>query len=494
MKLFERLIYWFIWSGSCFYSLYCFSKHSLSALPFLYSEDFQEGWKILDKKQDISDSEWTFFKNALHMSWFWILGQIVITQLFMKKWSEYLSVFYAIYSSVFFLLFMGIIPTLIYMSFVCLAYIIHKLSNHILCFVIAVFVLCATSHPYYIHTKNNFMEDDTKSFFFDIGLGWLMARCISFSIDKINKKTLKFSFEDITEVFAYCFYLPVFFTGPLMNYNVFRKQILAPRTSWTYSKIYSIIIQLLRYIFAYIIVEFLLHFLYSSAMQFYPGFLYGLNSWTLCGLGYSLPVLFYLKYVVIYGLAGLFAQVEQFNFPPPPKCISRIHLSSYQWRYFDRGLHLWLSEYIYYPIVGLGKKKIIFKVFGCFLCFAFVCIWHGMGKSICIWSILSFLGVILEKFSYQISSKIFQKIEVTNPLVYKFIRAFFGTFAFMLMCISCMFFLSNYEVGMYFVNKIIFGYPVPFIPTFIIMFCGCQVSIDVQNWEETKIKQSKNIL
>ncbi|XP_023213594.1 uncharacterized protein LOC111616408 [Centruroides sculpturatus] len=260
-------------------------------------------------------------------------------------------------------------------------------------------------------------------------------------------------------------------------------------------------------------------------MQFYPSLLHKLDSWTLCGLGYSLPVLFYLKYFVIYGIAGLFAQVEQFTFPPPPKCISRIHLSSYQWSVvlkkeiiakYENGIRvsnitkkynvaakvakgvnviskqrskvldeveklllIWINEkqlavdsemdlslrclllmdnvpshppnleddldsehdfikikflppnttpllqpmdqqvisnfkklYIYYPVVGYGKRKSIFKVFGCFLCFAFVCIWHGMGKSICVWSLLSFLGVVVEKFSSEINSKTFRKVKI----------------------------------------------------------------------------------
>ncbi|XP_023237600.1 protein-cysteine N-palmitoyltransferase HHAT-like protein [Centruroides sculpturatus] len=223
MKL--EIFYWIIWSGSCCYSLYCFSKESSRALPSLYSGDFQKGWKILNRKQDISDSEWMFFKNAINLTWIWIVGQIITTQIFLRKNCEYLSLFYSVYSVAFFINFIGIIPTLFYLSCICFTYMICKTSNQILCLTIAVCALYATSYSHYGYIKKIFIEDETKSFLFDIGLGWLMARCVSFSVDKINGKVLKFSFEEIVGIIAYCLYLPVFFTGPLINYNCFRKQV-----------------------------------------------------------------------------------------------------------------------------------------------------------------------------------------------------------------------------------------------------------------------------
>lgn len=92
------------------------------------------------------------------------------------------------------------------------------------------------------------------------------------------------------------------------------------------------------------VFEVSLHYLYTTALQYYPTLLYPLDAWTLSGFGYSLPCLFFVKYFIIYGLANTLAELDQMQIPGPPKCVTRIHSSSLLWRYFDRGLYFWLKE------------------------------------------------------------------------------------------------------------------------------------------------------
>jgi len=105
----------------------------------------------------------------------------------------------------------------------------------------------------------------------------------------------------------------------------------------------SLAANLLRYVFWGFVLEILLHFVYSSSMQYYPEVAENLDGWTLCGLGYALPVLFHIKYLAIYGIANSLAALDNVKLPPPPECVSRIHSNTHLWRTFDRGLHLWLT-------------------------------------------------------------------------------------------------------------------------------------------------------
>lgn len=115
--------------------------------------------------------------------------------------------------------------------------------------------------------------------------------------------------------------------------------------SWSFSRVFLALINLFRYSFWIFILELLTHIIYSSSIQFYPELCHEFDGWTLAGLGYALPCLFFIKYFIIYGSVKLIASIDGFDMPNPPKCVSRIHLCRFLWRYFDHGLHLWLKEY-----------------------------------------------------------------------------------------------------------------------------------------------------
>lgn len=132
------------------------------------------------------------------------------------------------------------------------------------------------------------------------------------------------------------------------------------RPTWSYKKSFFGLIKLARFIFWAIIYEIMIHFLYSSSVQYHPTLTGHFDSWTLCGLGYCLPCLFHVKYFVLYGFAWALSDMDAIEIPRPPKCVTRIHLSSWMWRYFDRGLHLWLSKYA--VSVRLYFDKLTFSV------------------------------------------------------------------------------------------------------------------------------------
>jgi hypothetical protein len=131
--------------------------------------------------------------------------------------------------------------------------------------------------------------------------------------------------------------------------------------SWTKPRFMNLIFGLIRYTFWLFINELWLHLIYSSAISFQPEFVSYVDAPTLYGLGYCLGQFFMVKYTVVYGIPGTWANAEGVPAPHPPKCIGRIHLYSDMWRTFDQGLYNFLSRYN--MVSGRRKKTADFLQF-----------------------------------------------------------------------------------------------------------------------------------
>ncbi|KAH8028114.1 hypothetical protein HPB51_013161 [Rhipicephalus microplus] len=207
----------------------------------------------------------------------------------------------------------------------------------------------------------------------------------------------------------------------------------------------------------YFLLEFLLHYFYSSALAYYPDLVTEMDDPSLLGLGICLTVLFFLKYRILYGLGSAVAGLEGMLLPPPPKCVSRIHLCSYLWRHFDRGLYLWIQRYIYRPIVANGWTPRR-RMMGAAASFAFVCSWHGMDSAVVVWCTLNFVGISTELLMEVIRNRnSWKKIEGTffGGMRLQFLRAAVSAPHFLFSMFSCMFFLSNVDIGLVFFRRII---------------------------------------
>lgn len=82
-----------------------------------------------------------------------------------------------------------------------------------------------------------------------------------------------------------------------------------------------------------------------------PYYLYlteNFDVWSLCGFGYSLMILFFLKYFIVYGITRQLAIIDGLTnvIAKPPECIAHISKTSYLWRKFDKGLYLFLIKFV----------------------------------------------------------------------------------------------------------------------------------------------------
>ena len=114
---------------------------------------------------------------------------------------------------------------------------------------------------------------------------------------------------------------------------------------WTLERAKKYATLLIRYLFWFALTEVLLHFFYISALRFEPEVVKKMDLWTLSGLGYAYGQFFCLKYVFFYGVTRPIVMSDGIEPCNHPKCISRIHLYSDMWRYFDEGLHKFMHKY-----------------------------------------------------------------------------------------------------------------------------------------------------
>uniref|UniRef100_A0A1I8BZ57 Innexin n=1 Tax=Meloidogyne hapla TaxID=6305 RepID=A0A1I8BZ57_MELHA len=88
---------------------------------------------------------------------------------------------------------------------------------------------------------------------------------------------------------------------------------------------------------------------------------YLLNS--IVSIAYVAGQLFHLKYYIIFGIPSIFAKIDGMQPNPSPICISHVAKYSQMWRYFDRGLYLFLKNQVKLMefIFSFGDRT-VFKV------------------------------------------------------------------------------------------------------------------------------------
>ncbi|GIY85249.1 hypothetical protein CDAR_508081 [Caerostris darwini] len=486
MKI-ERIFHWLIWSFSIFYSLYNF-KNSCEYHPNISPEDFIKGWSILHPlMKDNSDIEWVYLTSTFKKYYVFFLFQVAGTQILSRITRTIIPYFYTLLSLTCLTFILGYQTALAFILYPVCMFIIHTRGKKAFCYILTITSLLLIHHPQYHILKRNFTMGVQESFLFDVALAWLILKSLSFAIDRIDAKVYKnVEILDFCSILAYSLYLPVVFTGPVINYETFHYQMLKTAHPLSLKELILRICHLLKIILWYFVYEFLLHFIYSSAVQFYPHEVKNFDSWALCGLGYALPMMFFLKYFVTYGVPKAIAKLEDIELPPPPKCISCIHLSSFLWRHFDRGLYLWLLRYLYYPAIN-NEWTFLRKIHALCLCFGFVCLWHGMDKSICLSSAINCALVVSEILTkFLLTTKVGHYFEKIPAAMRSRISAAFATPHFLMMCISCCFFLSNFDIGMLLIKRTILGDIIPLGPLLLIMYCGCHVSMDMYIKREKK--------
>lgn len=343
-------------------------------------------------------------------------------------------------------------------------YLIVQSSNRKLIWFTSVIFLIINS--YFLDLPHTEIENQDELDYKDkldltlIIFAWTNIRCISYFLDAIdNEKMKKMSVKNLIKLFSYLFYLPLLYHGPIIIYSNFRNSgwhSESTKEAPFATRLMVLVIQLLRYGFWWFIMELILHYLYLYCMMYQLEFLDNVNLYALYGVGYLIGQLFQVKYVVFYGISCCITHFElNCLVPAHPKCISRIYLYSDMWKYFDKGLYIFMIKYIYKPCA-----KEAGKLLSSLVCFTYVFIWHGLRPHILIWSLLNYIGVTMESFGKEIMKieSIKKKyIDNMDDRIFRRIKCMLASPLLIMSHISFFFYQGGKEFGDIYLNKLFFG-------------------------------------
>ncbi|XP_078040140.1 protein-cysteine N-palmitoyltransferase Rasp isoform X1 [Augochlora pura] len=492
---YESLFYFFCWISAVLYSIYKVSLFSTYFNDYhdIYN-DFSQGWIWLGRKQDVSDQEWNTWMPLIVRLMPWIFLHHSVSYIIKALQNTMLLCYWYIFTSVSFLYFsIGILGTLCALIQPSILYILtYKHKDRTIWFINTCFLFLI----HFLKIRDGIFQNmlqlsDEEHYLLTLTMCWIQLRSISCSID--NKQIcVDDDYTDTTYFIkgflwavAYSLYLPTLQLGPLILYHDFIDSIKKPFQAWKLTELGYFVLNLIRYTFWILFANFFLHFLYFNAMHYHPKVVESLNPWALYGLGYCMGQFFLIKYVVVYGLNHTLCAIDRVKAPSQPKCVARIHLYSDMWKYFDEGLYKFLIRYIYTPLL----KSNFNKLFASFLCFIFVFVWHGMQINIFIWAFLNCIGLNIENLTKSIEKSeycINIREKYMSPISARRIHCVLTSPLLAMSVISNFYFFAGEEVGYIYVCRIFHDIWYSTLILLYFLYCCCQVSIDLKNWESTK--------
>lgn len=179
---------------------------------------------------------------------------------------------------------------------------------------------------------------DTALFEIITIVAWGLLKCISYSLDAIEKQR---AFQ-LKHFMAYVLYFPTLVLGPTMVYERFERIFThRPHNKPNYGRFFD---RVASSLFWWLVLEVSLHFVYVHSLQQCLEVVGQLDRIALFGYGYLLGQYFHVKYVVVYGLGIALAELDGIEALPKPICVARVHKYSDMWKHFDRGLYEFLHR------------------------------------------------------------------------------------------------------------------------------------------------------
>lgn len=189
-------------------------------------------------------------------------------------------------------------------------------------------------------------------------------------------------FEDynLISYIVYLFYIPLYFAGPIMNFNSFmthcEQRVLSLNRDWKYIIVYGF-----RLINAMFIMEVMNHLFHSNAISKQHLWNY-LKPIDLMVMSYLLLKHVWLKLLIIWRFFRLFAMLDGLKpLENMDRCMSNNYSGLEFWKSWHRSYNRWLVRYLYIP---LGGSK--WRAVNMWIIFSFVALWHDASLNLLIWS------------------------------------------------------------------------------------------------------------
>ncbi|KAJ3665397.1 hypothetical protein Zmor_000894 [Zophobas morio] len=483
----EFVIYVLIWVTCVFFSIYCFAT---SANKYFQNyedhySDFTEGWSLISRRKDNGDPEWRLMKLLLKTVPLWIIFSCFVSEVLRQfKLFQLLQVWQILISTTFIITELGILPLgLIVFQPLLFALVLFFTRSRFIIWVTNILTLLLLFMCRHIGFSEEFLAENKlnqeSAHVIVTTIYWMNLKCVSYCIDFIDSKQ-----EHISLTFAsYCLHMPNLVLGPFVSYKNFEGCYKTDECLW--DRFLKLILNIFRFLFWFVFTDFFLHFIYVNAVVYHYEWIKTLGSWSLYGYGYTMGQFFHIKYVIMYGLSTTFQKFENIEVPSLPICIGRVHLYSDMWRYFDAGLYNFLQSYMYIPLM---KNFFKYRLIPSLICFTFIYVWHGTDESILVWSVLNYVGIVIEQVSKWIDDEYLKKSTLEIMVGPKWRRRITCAAASPLLAMSCVsnfYFFSGNKVGYIFVSRLL-NYDILWsnLILLVILYTMCQISTEIKSKEK----------
>lgn len=234
-------------------------------------DDLQPGWKLFSRFRDISDIEWSSWKYYIQISWFYILIQFIMSELFRRYIPSFIKQWYILSSLTFVATCLGykqmiivLIQPVIYSTLINLG------GKKISIWLISILLLLSYNSLKYKNFFWTFLDhknlQDEEVYLILFCMAWIELRCISFSIDYIEKEKDGMKIQDLINFLSYVLYLPVLYMGPIILYEEFEKSYKV-RNNSIYPRVIKFVPDAFLFLIYSVCLDTSFHFIYFYAMQ-----------------------------------------------------------------------------------------------------------------------------------------------------------------------------------------------------------------------------------
>lgn len=204
---------------------------------------------------------------------------------------------------------------------------------------------------------------------------------------------------------AYILYPPLYVAGPIITFDDFLRQIVAPppQNSAGPSQVTAGFFKLLRASASFLLLEVMLHFLYYHAVSLnlprllhtFPKHQVFIPPWEMMFLGFYMLNYMYLKFLTIWRATAAVAFLDGVTTTDNMnRCVCNNYTFGGFWRSWHRSLHVWILRYLYGPLGGHARRLVVVWPI-----FVFIGLWHDLELRWLAWALLNCFCICLEGFS-----------------------------------------------------------------------------------------------
>ncbi|XP_065663148.1 protein-cysteine N-palmitoyltransferase HHAT [Hydra vulgaris] len=472
--LIESMISWWLWPCLALYPIYYSFQLSKKFEHHLVDGCLDTGWFSL--RRDVTDYEWTDFRDNSTLIVIVNLLYSILGRLVALNFPKVKKFYYSVAGAFLVLIIMSFQGFLLLCIIIFIFYfVIEYFNRKTMWLFVLIFIVSFHKDTCRQYLFLLFCIKAAKSGVVYISVLMTILRIISYGTER-NLETFSFTFTDFL---SYMFYIPLFFRGPLLTFDLFVKDFNQPLLQSSIATLKEFCIGFLRCVTIGFIIDIYYHYSSVNALSSHHHVLQNLNEIETIAVGWSLIIMFYVKYKVFYGLAYVFTKIDQIESPSPPRCVCTLYTFVDMWRYFDQGLYRLLQRSIYFQIGGL-HRTFSKTLFAAFCCFGFVSIWHGNNKQYWYWGFFNFFGICIEHFiSKVIRSKRGNTFcTMIGLLNFRRVVGFSGSLSILSLIYSNLVFVASIESANIIYQKMLLNWYMPAILIFIFYF-STQVSIDL---------------